>query len=130
MVPYGHWHYREMEVFVRHLGLTPLEAIQCGTQAGAIALRLAGKLGTIATGQLADLLLVDGNPAEDVTILGEPGRIRHVMVGGQMVDISAPAPRKPITGWTLAGMGRPLTREAAFSNEPPSPRFDSFEELH
>ena len=37
MVPYGHWHYREMEVFTQYLGFTPLQAIQCATQAGAFA---------------------------------------------------------------------------------------------
>ena len=45
MVPYGHWHYREMEVFVRYFGLTNLQAIQCGTQAGAIGLKMQGKIG-------------------------------------------------------------------------------------
>ena len=133
MVPYGHWHYREMEVFIRHLGLTTLEAIQCGTQAGAAALRLEGKVGSIAPGQMADLIVVAGDPAADVTILGEPGRIRHVMVGGRMMDLSPPAPRKPIPGWTLASMGRPLTRDAAFSNTYPGshdPERVAFQELH
>ena len=32
LVPYGDWHYREMEVFVKYFGMSPLEAIQCGTQ--------------------------------------------------------------------------------------------------
>lgn len=130
MVPYGHWHYREMEVFVRYLGLTPLEAIQCGTQAGAVALRMDGKVGTIAAGQAADIICVDGDPAQDVTILGEPDRIRHVMVGGRMVDLTPPAPRKPIPGWTLASMGSRLTREAAFSNERPEAGPVMIEELH
>ena len=43
MVPYGHWHYREMEVFTKYLGLTQLQAIQCATQAGAIGLRMEGR---------------------------------------------------------------------------------------
>jgi len=37
LTPYGHWHGREMEVFVNELGLTPLEAITCGTKNGAFA---------------------------------------------------------------------------------------------
>jgi len=115
MVPYGHWHYREMEVFTRYLGLTQLQAIQCATQAGAIGLRMEGRTGVIAPGYLADIICVNGDPAQDVTILGEPGRIKHVMIGGRMMDISPVAPRKPISGWRHASMGRQLTRDLAYS---------------
>jgi imidazolonepropionase-like amidohydrolase len=118
MVPYGDWHYREMEVFTRYLGLTPLQAIQCGTQAGAVALRLPGQVGVVAPGYLADLICVDGDPSRDVTLLGEPGRVRHVMIGGRMMDLSAPPPRKPLQGWRYASMGAQLTRERAFPAPP------------
>jgi imidazolonepropionase-like amidohydrolase len=115
MVPYGQWHYREMEVFTRYLGFTPLQAIQCGTQAGAFAMRMEGKIGVIAAGYLADVICVDGDPSKDVTVLGEPDRIKHVMIGGKMMDISPPAPRKPISGWRHATMGDRLTRELVAS---------------
>ncbi|HEU4532391.1 MAG TPA: amidohydrolase family protein, partial [Steroidobacteraceae bacterium] len=62
MTPYGDWHYRELEVFVRELGLTPLQAIQCATQANAFALRLSGEVGEIAAGRLADLIVLDADP--------------------------------------------------------------------
>ena len=39
LTPYGDWHYRELEVFVEYLGLSPLEAIRCATSEGAVALR-------------------------------------------------------------------------------------------
>ena len=115
MVPYGHWHYREMEVFTKYLGLTTLQAIQCGTQAGAIGLRMEGKLGVIAPGYLADVICVDGDPSSDLTVLGDPDRIKHVMIGGRMMDLAPPSPRKPIAGWRHAAMGSQLTRELAFS---------------
>ena len=47
LTPYGEWHYRELEVFVRDLGLTPRQAIACATSASAIALRLAKKLNRV-----------------------------------------------------------------------------------
>jgi len=114
MVPYGDWHYREMEVFTKHFGLTPLQAIQCATQAGAFALRMEDKVGVIAPGYLADVICVDGDPSQDVTVLGEPDRIKHVMIGGRMMNIAAPPLRKPISGWRYASMGGQLTRERAF----------------
>jgi len=113
MVPYGDWHYREMEVFTKHFGLTPLQAIQCATQAGAFALRMENKVGVIAPGYLADVICVDGDPSQDVTVLGEPERIKHVMIGGRVMNIDAPPPRKPISGWRHASMGGQLTRERA-----------------
>jgi imidazolonepropionase-like amidohydrolase len=130
MVPYGHWHYREMEIFVRYFGLSNLQAIQCGTQAGAIGLRLKGKTGEITPGCLADIIVVDGDPSKDVTILGETERIRHVFVGGRAMDLSEPPPRNPIPGWRLASMGSTLTREVAFSNRIHQGPPIQIEELH
>ena len=130
MVPYGHWHYREMEVFVRYFGMTPLQAIQCGTQAGAIGLKMKGEVGEIAVGRKADIICVAGDPSRDVTILGEPGRIRHVMVGGRLMDLTEPPPRNPIAGWRLAAMGMQLTRDLAFSNRVHSGAPVAVEELH
>jgi adenine deaminase len=104
-----------MEVFTRYLGFTPLQAIQCGTQAGAFALRMEGKVGVIAPGYLADVICVAGDPSKDVAVLGEPDVIKHVMIGGRMMDISPPAPRKAISGWRHATMGDRLTRELVIS---------------
>ena len=47
LVPYGDWHYREMVVFVKYFGMSPLEAIQCGTQKRAIGLKMEGEVGVI-----------------------------------------------------------------------------------
>jgi hypothetical protein len=45
---------------------------------------MEGKIGVIAPGALADLLVVDGNPLEDLGVLGEPeSHLRLVMKGGQ-----------------------------------------------
>jgi adenine deaminase len=105
-----------MEIFVRYFGLSNLQAIQCGTQAGAIGLKMQGKTGAISVGLQADLICVDGDPSKDVTILGEPGRIKHVMVGGRPMDLSELPERNNIPGWRLASMGSLLTRDVAFSN--------------
>ena len=62
LTPYGHWHARELEVFVNELGLSPVEAIKCATMSNAIAMNAPDDLGVIETGRWADVLVVDGNP--------------------------------------------------------------------
>ncbi len=103
LTPYGHWHGREMEVFVNELGLSPLEAITCGTRNGAIALRMEGRIGTIETGRLADVLVVDGDPTVDIRVLNDRTRLRHVISRGRPVDLNRPWPQhRPIPGAKVA----------------------------
>lgn len=129
MVPYGDWHYRELEVFVRYFGLTPLQAIQCATEQSAFGLKMYGETGVVAPGYKADLIVVDGDPSLDVTVLGKPGAIRHVIVDGAMKDLTPLPPRRPIPGWRVASIGRQLTREIAFGENAADDPID-IEELH
>ena len=59
---------RELELYVQ-AGLTPMEAIQSATLVAARAMKLDGDSGTVEPGKRADLLLVDGNPLEDIRAL-------------------------------------------------------------
>ncbi len=112
VTPYGEWHYRELEVFVRDIGLTPLQAIQCATQAGARCLRLDGKVGVVAPGMMADLIGVAGDPSKDVTVLGDKERMKFVMVGGKEADLATPVrERRPISGWRVNSYGAIMTQE-------------------
>ena len=111
MVPYGEWHYREMEVFVKYFGFTPLEAIRSATFEGARAIRMEGRVGAILEGYEADIIFVNGRVEQDVTILGDPDRIVRVMISGKEKNLDAPAERNPIPGWRLAGMGSRLDRD-------------------
>ena len=61
-------------------GLTPFEAIKAGTIAAARLLRRSEQFGTISAGKRADLILVEGNPLEDV---GNIKRRAGVMVRGR-----------------------------------------------
>ncbi len=104
LTPYGHWHAREMDVFVEHLGLTPLQAIRCATMEGARSLRLEGEVGVVAAGKLADVIVVEGDPLSDIRLLGDRRRLRHVISRGRSVDLSRPWPeRKPISGERVSG---------------------------
>jgi hypothetical protein len=56
---------REIELLVE-AGFSPLEAIRIGTLNGATYLGLQDRIGSIAAGKDADLVLVNGNPAADI----------------------------------------------------------------
>jgi imidazolonepropionase-like amidohydrolase len=56
---------REIELLVE-AGFTPLEAIKIGTFNGATYLGLQDRIGSIAAGKNADLIIVRGNPAADI----------------------------------------------------------------
>ena len=113
MVPYGEWHYRELEVFVRYFDMTPVQAIQSATQAGAFALKMADDTGVIAAGKKADVLCIEGDPATDITVLGDTAKIRHVFIDGRAMDLSPLPRRKRLPEWHLPSMGKRLTRAFA-----------------
>ena len=87
ITPLGEWHGREIEVFVEHLGMTPLEAITCATKEGARALRLAGQVGTVEEGMLADVIVVAEDPVADVRVLNDRTKMRQVITRGRALDL-------------------------------------------
>ena len=115
LTPLGEWHYRELEVFVRDLGFTPLQAIRAATFDAARALRMEGQVGEIAAGRLADLIVLQGDPCKDITLLGNRAALTHVMADGQFVDLRRPErPRRNIPGWRVSLYSSDiLTRERA-----------------
>jgi imidazolonepropionase-like amidohydrolase len=69
---------------VDYYGYTPEGALQCATRNGGLAMRSEGDLGTITEGALADLLLVSGNPLEDVSIMTDASRLVMIMKDGEI----------------------------------------------
>ena len=74
---------RDLELFVKHLGFTPMEAIRSCTLYGGQIMMRPHELGVVKEGFLADLLLVDGDPLANVGILRDPKRILAVMKDGR-----------------------------------------------
>lgn len=71
----------EFAVYVR-LGLTPLQAIQTATINDADLIGWSDKVGTLEPGKWADVIAVDGDPLQDVTVLQH---VKFVMKGGNVV---------------------------------------------
>jgi imidazolonepropionase-like amidohydrolase len=94
MSPYGEWHAREIELLVSLFGLTPMDAILAMTRNNAKAIGWENDVGTLQVGCYGDILLVDGNPLEDVRILQDRNRISAIFKGGEEID-RAPVPERP-----------------------------------
>ena len=96
LTPYGHWHARELELFVEYLGLKPMEAIVAATRDNALALRNAADVGTLEVRKLADVLVIDGDPLADIRILQDRSRLVCILKGGVRVDTTRPWPERRV----------------------------------
>lgn len=74
--------HKELEVMVKGAGLTPLQAITSATRGAAHAIGVDDVRGTVAAGKVADLLIVDADPAADIR---NTRRIRYVIKDGRLV---------------------------------------------
>ncbi len=67
------------------MGLSPQEAIRVATMDSARLLKLDDRIGSLDEGKNADLVVVDGNPLDDIAVLRTPEKIRRVVLNGQAV---------------------------------------------
>lgn len=73
---------RDIGHFVKFFGYSPAEALRCATAVGGELMGMKGELGVVKEGALADLLLVDGNPLVDQSVLVGPALLAMVMKDG------------------------------------------------
>jgi imidazolonepropionase-like amidohydrolase len=72
-------------VLMVEAGLSPMQSIVASTSNAALALGLQDEIGTIEVGKYADLLVIDGNPLEDISVLTQKEHIHLVMHNGHIV---------------------------------------------
>jgi imidazolonepropionase-like amidohydrolase len=68
-------------------GYSAAKALESATGVAAAALGLENEIGTVSEGKLADLVVVKGNPLDDIDILLEPDSLQMVMQGGKFVEM-------------------------------------------
>ena len=72
--PHGEY-AKDIELFVTDMGFTPMEAIVAATKHGSELLRMEHQSGTVEEGKFADLLVVDGDPLDDIAILQDRSKL-------------------------------------------------------
>jgi imidazolonepropionase-like amidohydrolase len=81
----GELHDQQSREFrIRREVLSPAEILRSATVVNAEILRADGELGVVREGAKADLLVVDGNPLEDITVLEDGSRLHAVVQGGRI----------------------------------------------
>jgi imidazolonepropionase-like amidohydrolase len=86
----------ELELMVQ-VGLTPEQALRAATASCAELMGWANTVGTLTPGKEADVVLLDGNPLEDISATR---RVRHVFKAGTHYTPEPPVPPLP---WPIAG---------------------------
>lgn len=93
--PHGDY-AKELTFFTKEVGFTPLETITCATKTGAEIMGRGDEFGTLETGKLGDVLVVDGDVLEDISLLENRDKFLAVMQGG-VVKAGSLAPRELTT---------------------------------
>ena len=73
---------RDLRLFVDILGFSPMETLVAATKHGGEIMGKPGELGVVQEGALADLLIVDGDPLADISILQHRDKLRMIMKDG------------------------------------------------
>src|SRR4029453_8323386 len=79
----------ELELLTQY-GLSPAEALMAATRVAAEAIGIEDCTGTLALGKWADIILVQGNPLDDIRVLQHAAHITCVIKAGQIVQSTAP----------------------------------------
>jgi len=72
----------ELQLMVE-CGMTPMQAVVATTKTASECVHMQRDVGTLEPGKCADLLVVDGDPLEDIRVLQEPSKLALIMQGGR-----------------------------------------------
>ena len=100
----------DLQYFVDYIGMTPTEALVAATKLGGQIMMRPDELGLLREGFIADLVLVDGNPLENLSILTNPDRIALVMKDG-VIHKECKDIRPPSAALHIADDNRPFVDE-------------------
>jgi imidazolonepropionase-like amidohydrolase len=73
----------DLQYLVKYAGMTPMETLVAATRYGGEVMMMGDQLGLLKEGYLADLLLVDGDPLADLSILVDKRNLLAIMKDGE-----------------------------------------------
>jgi imidazolonepropionase-like amidohydrolase len=86
--------HQSAEFALRARVVRPIDVLRSATTTAAALLRMEGEIGVVAAGARADLLVVDGDPRETLTLLADPERdIKAIVKGGRFYKDELAPPR-------------------------------------
>ena len=74
---------RELEFYANYVGIPSLDVIRWATKHGGEL--MPDEVGTLEVGKIADMLVVDGDPSQDISLLQEDARLLAILKGGEFV---------------------------------------------
>ncbi|MES2101320.1 MAG: amidohydrolase family protein [Pseudomonadota bacterium] len=90
---------KDLEYFVKYVGMSTMEALLSATAWGGPMMKMGKTIGYIREGCLADILLIDGDPLADITVLQDKARILAVMKDGEFHRAPAVRGARSTTRW-------------------------------
>ncbi|NPE09187.1 MAG: amidohydrolase family protein [Asgard group archaeon] len=75
----------EIKYMVENVGMTPAQALQAATIVGAKCVHLDDKIGVIEKGKMADIVISNKNPLEDISVVENPKNFSHVIKDGKIM---------------------------------------------
>jgi imidazolonepropionase-like amidohydrolase len=84
VMPHGEY-IPEFELYVKKLGIPPLDVLRWATKNGTELMGLGEDTGTIEAGKLADIVIVDGDPLVDISCLGDKQNLKAILLSGSWV---------------------------------------------
>ncbi len=91
IMPHGEY-IPELELYVKRLGIPPLDVLRWATRNGAELMGLGDQTGHIEAGKLADLVIVDGDPLVDLGCLADRENLKAILLGGSWIKNHLHAP--------------------------------------
>lgn len=81
VAPHGTY-AKDLEVFVNMFGMSAEKALLCATRDGGSAFDRANMIGTLEAGKYADLLIIDGDPIENIKVMQDHSKFSAIIKGG------------------------------------------------
>ena len=81
VAPHGTY-AKDLEVFVDMFGMSAEKALLCATRDGGSAFDRSNMVGTLEAGKYADLLIIDGDPIENIKVMQDHSKFSAIIKGG------------------------------------------------